>query len=110
VKYLAEARDVKPVTPVQILQTACPKQFAQVDQVLQYSIGGHSGAPNTVFKIKPNKNGFINTVISAWGQHHVIVIRLDHVWLAIISQFSFYVNTNTELLRANIVTHEGKKE
>jgi hypothetical protein len=109
-KHLAESRDVKPVTPVQILQTACPKQFTQVDQVLQYSLGRHSRAPNTVFKIEPNKNGFVNTVMSAWGQHHAIVIRLDDVWLAIISQFSFYVNANTELLQANFVAHEGKKE
>ncbi|KAJ6526096.1 hypothetical protein B0H19DRAFT_1084701 [Mycena capillaripes] len=109
-RHLAESRDVKPVTPVQILQTACPNQFAQVDQVLQFSIGGHSGAPNTVFKIEPNKNGFVNTVMSAWGQHHAIVIRPDDVWLAIISQFGFYVNANAELLRANFVAHEGKKE
>ncbi|KAJ6566704.1 hypothetical protein B0H19DRAFT_1257895 [Mycena capillaripes] len=109
-KHLAESRDVEPVTPAQILQTACPKQFAQVDQVLQYSIGGQSGAPNTVFKVEPNKNGFVNTVMSAWGQHHAIVIRPDDVWLAIISQFSFYVNANAELLRADFVAHEGKKE
>ncbi|KAJ7447961.1 hypothetical protein FB451DRAFT_1289441, partial [Mycena latifolia] len=109
-KHLAEPRAVEPVTLAQILQTACPKQFPQMDKVWQYSVGGQSGAPSTVFKIEPNKNGFVNTVMSAWGQHCGIVIRPDDVWLAIISQFSFYVNGNAELLRANFVAHEGKKE
>ncbi|KAF7356114.1 hypothetical protein MVEN_00941800 [Mycena venus] len=109
-KHLAESRDVKPVTPAQILWRACPQLYEQVDQLWQYSIGGQSGTPNTVFKIEPNKNGFVNTIMSAWGQHHSIVIRPDDVWLAIISQFSFYVNANAELLRANFVAHEGKKE
>ncbi|KAJ6545437.1 hypothetical protein B0H19DRAFT_1266872 [Mycena capillaripes] len=109
-KHLAESRDVKPITSAQILQKACPNQFAQVHQLWQSSIGGQSGLANTVFKIEPNENGFVNTVMSAYSQHHALVIRPDDVWLAIISQFSFFVNANAELLRANFVAHEGKKE
>jgi hypothetical protein len=55
-------------------------------------------------------NGFVNTVIGAYNQHRVLVIRPDDVWLTILSQFNFYVNANAELLRANFVAHEGQRE
>jgi hypothetical protein len=108
--YLAESRDVKPVTAAQILQQACPNQFEQVNEIMQYSVGGRSGPADTLFKIVPNENSFVNTVMSAYNNHFALVIRPDDVWLAIISQFSFYVNANAELLRANFVAHEGKRE
>ncbi|KAF7342975.1 hypothetical protein MVEN_01727600 [Mycena venus] len=108
--HRAESRDVKPVTSSQILQQACPHQFKQAAQIMQYSIGGQSEAADTLFKVVPNENGFVNTVMSAYNQHHALVIRPDDVWLAIVSQFSFYVNGNAELLRANFVAHEGKRE
>jgi hypothetical protein len=58
----------------------------------------------------PTKNGFVDTVITAYNEHHALVIRPDDVWLAILSQFNLFVNGNAELLRANFVAHEGKKE
>ncbi|KAJ7300898.1 hypothetical protein DFH08DRAFT_919184 [Mycena albidolilacea] len=72
-----------------------------------FSIGGRSGTPDTLFKIVPNENSFMNTVLTAYNHHHY---HPDDVWLAIISQFSFYVNMNAELLREISVAHEGKKE
>ncbi|KAJ6603248.1 hypothetical protein DFH09DRAFT_392415 [Mycena vulgaris] len=109
-EYPARSQDVKPVTSTDILQEACPNQFEQVNQILQYSVGGRSGPGDTLFKIVPNENGFVNTVMTAYNHHYALVIRPDDVWLAIVSQFSFYVNANAELLRANFVAHEGKKE
>ncbi|KAJ7654109.1 hypothetical protein DFH06DRAFT_994035, partial [Mycena polygramma] len=58
----------------------------------------------------PRSNGFVDTIISAYNQHHALVLRPDDVWIAILTQFNFYVNANAELLRANFVAHEGKKE
>ncbi|KAJ7491492.1 hypothetical protein B0H11DRAFT_1673949, partial [Mycena galericulata] len=98
------------VTSSQIPQQACPNQFKQVDRIMQYSIGGRSDSADTLFKVVPNKNGFVKTVMSAYTHHYALVIRPDDVWLAIVSQFSFYVNGNAELLRANFVAHDGKKE
>ncbi|KAJ6603218.1 hypothetical protein DFH09DRAFT_1458478 [Mycena vulgaris] len=103
----ARSDDVKPVTSAEILQKACPKQFEQVDRILQSSVGGRSGPDDTQFKIVPNNNGFINTVLTAYSYHYALVIRPDDVWLAIISQFSFYVNANAELLRATFVVLGG---
>ncbi|KAF7973018.1 hypothetical protein HWV62_16408 [Athelia sp. TMB] len=60
--------------------------------------------------IIPSNNGFVNTVIKAYSDHHALVIRPDDVWLAILTQFNLFVNGNSEQLRKQFVAHEGKKE
>ena len=55
-------------------------------------------------------NGFVNTVLRAYNAHQNLVIRPDDVWIAIVSQLSFYINGNAEELRSKFVTHDGKKE
>ena len=59
---------------------------------------------------QPSNNGFVLTVSEAYNRHHNLVIRPDDVFLAIITQFSAYVNGNAEDLRKKFVAHEGKKE
>lgn len=61
--------------------------------------------------------GFVGTVIRAYCQHHNLVLRPDDVWLAILCQFSRYMNgtlddgrKRAEVLRAHFVAHEGKRE
>jgi len=55
-------------------------------------------------------NGFVDTVQSAYNQHHNLVLRPDDVWIAILGQFNFYVNAHAEELRHLFVAHEGQKE
>ncbi|KAF7338896.1 hypothetical protein MSAN_02212800 [Mycena sanguinolenta] len=104
-------------TPAEILAQACPKQHSAAKTILQYGFSGVSDGtgegrdfaarfPNLV----PDRNGFVNTVIAAYNQHHALVIRPDDVWLAILCQFNFFVNANAELLRASFVAHEGQRE
>jgi hypothetical protein len=38
------------------------------------------------------------------------VLRPDDVWLAVTTQFSFYVGGHAEALRKQFVAHEGKVE
>ncbi|CAH0057145.1 unnamed protein product [Clonostachys solani] len=57
----------------------------------------------------PYGNGFVEGVIRAFEQDLHLVLRPDDVWLAILVQFSFYVNGNAEELRDIFVSHEGKK-
>lgn len=59
---------------------------------------------------EPTENGFIWTVVEAYNQHHHLVIRPDDVWLAIGTQFAFFLQANAEELRPKFVDHEGKKE
>ncbi|KAF8294826.1 hypothetical protein DL93DRAFT_827955 [Clavulina sp. PMI_390] len=77
-------------------------------------------------------NGLVHTLATAYNQHlHVIirsakrfyvacvvrrannagsVSRPDDVWHALLAQFSIYVQANSEALRGQFVSHEGKKE
>ena len=69
-----------------------------------------SSFPDTSSNILPSNNGFTQTILGAYNQHRALIIRPDDVWLAILVQFSFFVNGNAELLRSQFVSHEGKKE
>jgi len=69
-----------------------------------------SSFPETSSNIVPSNNGFVRTILDAYNNHRALIIRPDDVWLAILVQFSFFVNGNAELLRSQFVTHEGKKE
>ena len=60
--------------------------------------------------IIPQRNGFVHTVIEAYNRHRALIVRPDDVWLAILTQFCFFVNGNAEDLRNVFVAHEGKKE
>ncbi|KAJ7797802.1 hypothetical protein B0H14DRAFT_2389344 [Mycena olivaceomarginata] len=63
----------------------------------------------TIRDIVPSPNGFVPTLLDAYTQDRAVVIRPDDVWLAILSQFNFFVNAHAELLHANFVAHEGQK-
>ncbi|KAF7315910.1 hypothetical protein MIND_00107600 [Mycena indigotica] len=64
---------------------------------------------NTISQVIPKPNGFFHTISTAYNKHHILVLRPDDVWLAILVQFNFFVNANSELLRASFVAHEGSK-
>ncbi|KKP03982.1 hypothetical protein THAR02_03897 [Trichoderma harzianum] len=58
----------------------------------------------------PYRNGFVDGIIRAFQQDLHLTLRPDDVWLAIMVQFSFYVNGRAEEMRRFFVTHEGKKQ
>ncbi|KAF2677695.1 hypothetical protein K458DRAFT_319247 [Lentithecium fluviatile CBS 122367] len=60
-------------------------------------------------KIIPYGNGFVDGLLRAFQQDLHLVIRPDDVWLAITTQFSFYVNQRAEKLRSTFVSHQGQK-
>ncbi|KAH7161125.1 hypothetical protein EDB81DRAFT_334148 [Dactylonectria macrodidyma] len=62
-------------------------------------------SPNVV----PHENGFVHTVLRAFQQDLHLELRPDDVWLAIISQLSFFINGHSEELRSFFVRHEGQK-
>ncbi|KAJ6527129.1 hypothetical protein B0H19DRAFT_970045 [Mycena capillaripes] len=100
-------------TAKDILAAACDDQYRKAEEILQF--GFSCGGPEYQFSgkmpgIVPRNNGFVWTLLSAYNQHHALVIRPDDVWLTVLSQFNFFVNARAELLRANFVAHEGKKE
>jgi len=60
--------------------------------------------------VKSSPFGLIGTAVTAYGYHHNLMIRPDDIWITILSQFSYYVNARSDLLRDMFVAHEGKKE
>jgi hypothetical protein len=52
----------------------------------------------------------VDTVLQCYNHHYALIIRPDDVWLAILTQFNFFVNGNAEQLRTQFVSHEGKRE
>ncbi|KAJ7105164.1 hypothetical protein C8R44DRAFT_806753 [Mycena epipterygia] len=125
------------LTGEEILAEACLDQYKKVAEVLQFGLADtrtkdqgkeaeaaeglqfgldadtESAGRDFTTKIPdtiPNHNGFVNTVMLAYNQHHALVIRPDDVWLTILAQFNYFVNANAELLRASLVAHEGKKK
>ncbi|KAJ6479011.1 hypothetical protein C8R45DRAFT_933786 [Mycena sanguinolenta] len=95
--------------------TACVDQNTKAGEILQFALprgGGPSvtGLDTKLPDIVPYKNGFVAALVDAYTQDRALVIRPDDVWLAILTQFNFFVNANAELLRASFVAHEEKKE
>ncbi|KAJ7136794.1 hypothetical protein C8R44DRAFT_728758 [Mycena epipterygia] len=125
-------------TPRRVLEIACEPQAETAGEILQSSLNDDRGEPEAKreqkegsrwrrflpsktrkkedlppieeMKVIPTRNGFVDTVILAYSKHHALLLRPDDVWLAILTQFNYFVNANAELLRANFVAHEGKRE
>jgi hypothetical protein len=55
-------------------------------------------------------NGLVGSVVDAYNSHKNLVLRPDDFWCAILTQFSSYVNKNSEALRDRLVDFKGKKE
>lgn len=55
-------------------------------------------------------NGFVGTLFKSYCSHHNLKIRPDDVWISILTQFSLYVEANSEELRTKFVNFDGKKE
>ncbi|KAJ7769339.1 hypothetical protein B0H16DRAFT_1452540 [Mycena metata] len=105
-------------TAKEVLAMACKDQHTKAGEILQFSLpvggdtddGGGRNLKARIPQIVPNANGFVATLLDAYTQDRALVIRPDDVWLAILSQFNFFVNARAELLRASFVSHRGKKE
>ncbi|EAL62044.1 hypothetical protein DDB_G0290821 [Dictyostelium discoideum AX4] len=55
-------------------------------------------------------NSFVYSAWESYNNHNHLVLRPDNIWMAILTQLSFYVNKNSEELREKFVDFTGKKE
>lgn len=93
-------------SPLDLAQTACPKEYNQCSELLGSSFGPELESTT----ISASSNGFVKSAIEAYNRHYRLRIRPDDVWFAILTQLSFYINAHAEELRGKFVAHEGKKE
>lgn len=54
-------------------------------------------------------NGFLQAVIDCYNRHHNLVIRPDDIWMALLTQFSFYINRHTDEFRNQFVYFDQKE-
>ena len=54
------------------LKQSCYKQWKESGEMLQTSV-----TDSALQTLRPNKNGFVHTVVQAHGSHHHLVIRSD---------------------------------
>ncbi|KDQ09109.1 hypothetical protein BOTBODRAFT_58893 [Botryobasidium botryosum FD-172 SS1] len=88
-----------------LLESACYEQAKQCGELLQSSLDDGI----QLAALRASQNGFVRTAVHAYNEHHNLVIRPDDVWIAILTQFNFYVNAHAEELRSHFVSHQGKK-
>lgn len=55
-------------------------------------------------------NGFVHTAIRCYNEHHNLVIRPDDIWLAIMTQFSYYINRSVEEYRNKFVHFNNRQK
>jgi hypothetical protein len=100
-------RDAKPSqTPEELLQASVRKEdYEKFHAMIQSSFSDISS--KNVWAVD---NGFIRAGITAYNDHHHLIIRPEDIWFSILTQFSLYVNANAESLRSIFVSHEGKRK
>ncbi|KAJ3481564.1 hypothetical protein NLJ89_g12200 [Agrocybe chaxingu] len=69
----------------EILGSTWGRQYRtqKVKEILQSSL-----PKDAISSIVAKRNGFVDTVVSAYNEHQHLVIRPDDVWIAILSQFN----------------------
>lgn len=98
-KFGGEAKDFK-----SLFQDFSLYQQEAAGEILQHS-GNNGPAYDAHWE-----NGFLGSIFQAYCQHHNLSIRPDDVWLAILTQFSLYLNANAEKFRKEFVSHDGQEE
>ncbi|KAI0642717.1 hypothetical protein C8Q79DRAFT_916812 [Trametes meyenii] len=87
-----------------LLRSARLPQSIYCRRTLQSSVS-EAERPTLIGK----SNGFVRAVLEAYGSHCHLRIRPDDVWIAVLSQLSFYMNAHADDLREYFVAHEGRK-
>ncbi|EAL62045.1 hypothetical protein DDB_G0290823 [Dictyostelium discoideum AX4] len=81
---------------------------AEQYKVLKTSITDGDG--DDLINIGCGSNSFIYSAWESYNNHNHLVLRPDNIWMAILTQLSFYINKNSEELREKFVDFTGKKE
>jgi Domain of unknown function (DUF4419) len=91
-----------------LLAGSCRKEFRKIrsNHIIQTSFG----EINADSPALPASNGFVDSVVLAYNNHHHLVIRPEDVWFSILVQVNLYINAHAEEMRSMFVAHEGQKE
>ncbi|KAK0715942.1 hypothetical protein B0H67DRAFT_554366 [Lasiosphaeris hirsuta] len=87
-----------------------------VQNLLSYGSDGRKTAhvieltisDQTATKELPRQNRLVHACLEAYAGRHHFVLRPDDVWIAIMTQFSFYVNKDAEEMRSSFARERRK--
>uniref|UniRef100_A0A0B7KK11 Uncharacterized protein n=1 Tax=Bionectria ochroleuca TaxID=29856 RepID=A0A0B7KK11_BIOOC len=79
------------------------KKIGPEGRRILHSSFGDLDEKDRVHRVVPYRNGFVDGILRAFQQDLHLVVRPDDVWLAILVQFSFYVNGHAEQLRHGLI-------
>jgi hypothetical protein len=94
-------------TSKELFKNCCYKEFAKIrnDHIIQSSIND----PEHGSQYLGASNGFVNSAVLAYNQHHHLIIRPEDVWFTVLVQLNIYINEHSEELRSMFVAHEAQK-
>jgi hypothetical protein len=94
-------------TAKELLKSSCYQEFQKIrnDHLIQSSF---DDTPVGIQYLGAS-NGFVDTAIIAYNQHHHLIIRPEDVWFSVLVQLNVYINAHAEELRSIFVAHEGQK-
>ncbi|KAL4063325.1 hypothetical protein J3A83DRAFT_4466444 [Scleroderma citrinum] len=92
------------ITSLEFLREVCPDAHANTDNTLHSSFGAR------LEDVIPQRNGFMHIVLECYNECHALTIRPDDVWIAVITQFSCFLNGNADASQSLFVLHDGKKK
>jgi hypothetical protein len=108
---------VSPTTASSLLSSTQKQESEPKSKKVVELLQSTFGRGNAIIKpLIPFKHGLVHTVLEAYNQHHALVLRPDDIWIAVINQFSLFVNgedsngtPRAERLRQCFVSHEDKR-
>ncbi|KAG8903601.1 hypothetical protein FRB99_002952 [Tulasnella sp. 403] len=87
-----------PKSPQQLLN-GLGREFACVEGgVIQDCV-----PENDLEYLTPHRNGFVRAILDAYAGHHHVVLRPDDVWIAILSQFKYYLQAHPQVAKQHFL-------
>ncbi|KAK5657473.1 hypothetical protein OQA88_3045 [Cercophora sp. LCS_1] len=74
--------------PLEIVSSITPHEDSSIKRSMIHSSFDDTFPP----ALRPSPNSFVHAVIQAYNNHHHLIMRPDDVWLAIITQLSFFLH------------------
>lgn len=95
-------------TAKELLKVSCYKEFEKIrnDHLIQSSFDDLKSDAHYLAA----SNGFVDSAVLAYSQHHHLIIRPEDVWFSILVQINVYINEHAEELRSMFVAHDGQKK
>lgn len=95
-------------TAKDLLRISCHKEFQKMRN--EHLIQSSFDDAKVDVQYLGASNGFVDTAVKAYNQHHHLILRPEDVWFSVLVQLNIYINEHAEELRSMLVAHQGQKK